>query len=347
MKTPSWGWSRVGLSLARSATVLGLCATTSACMAMRLSSRGAPDQAMREFDIEFAAVDLPAASDLSYNDQPTLTPVWTTIPVSGFLHGWDYHLVTADGDSLPHTVLHHLKVMSLSHRELFNPIMLHLAGAAGETKPVVLPKEAGYPMQAGDTLLVTAMLHNTTGRDLHGVRLRIELDYSPEEGSWRPPLSVYPFFAHVTPPMSDPSYDLPPGLSSKSIDLEPAVSGEIVGLGGHLHRYGVLLRLEDLTAGQVIWEKEAKQGDEGEILEVPADRFVWSSLPTIRSDHVYRLTAIHDNPTGDTIYGGGMGTLGGAIYVEGAWPKVDRMAAEYVWYLDRESTSAEHRSHTH
>ena len=38
---------------------------------------------MREFEIEFAAVDLPAASNLGYNDQPTLTPVWTTVPYRG------------------------------------------------------------------------------------------------------------------------------------------------------------------------------------------------------------------------------------------------------------------------
>lgn len=314
---------------------------------MRLSSRGAPVQEMREFEIAFAPVDLPAAGDLSYNDQPTLTPIWTTIPVSGWLHGWDYRIVTADGDSLPREVLHHLKVMSLSHRELFNPIMLHLAGAGGETKPVVLPKEAGYPLQEGDTLLVTAMLHNTTGHDLHGVQLSVEFDYSPEARRWRPPLAVYPFFAHVTPPMTDPSYDLPPGRSTRSIELQPAVSGEIVGLGGHLHRYGVLLRLEDLTAGTTIWEKKAERDADGQVLEVPYDRFVWSSLPKLRSDHTYRLSAVYDNPTGKAIVGGGMGTLGGAIYVNEPWPDVDRKAVEYTWYLNREATSADRQEHSH
>jgi len=352
MKTRTKGSTRNGLSLVRGIVVLGVCAAQTGCMAMRLSSRGAPDREMREFEIDFPAVDLAEAGDIAYNDQPTLTPLWTTVPVSGWLHGWDYQLVQANGDSLPREVLHHLKVMSVSHRELFNPIMLHLAGAGGETKPVVLPKEVGYPLEEGDTLLVTAMLHNTTGQDLEGVQLRIKFQYSPERGSWRSPLPVVPFFAHVTPPMSDPSYDLPPGRSAQSIDLQPAVSGEILGLGGHLHRYGVLLRLEDLTEGEVIWEKEAELDDEGQVLEVPYDRFVWSSLPAIRSDHTYRLTAIHDNPTGETIVGGGMGTLGGAIYVNEPWPEVDRHAEEYAWYLDREANSRsaaarEHGGHAH
>jgi len=318
--------------------VLAFCLAQAGCTAMRLANRGAPESRMREFEIVFAAVDLTPAGGESYNDAPTLAPLWTTIPASGYLHGWDYRILDANGDSLPRDVLHHLKVMRPSRRELFNPIMLHLAGAGGETKPVELPKEVGYPMHEGDTLLVTAMLHNTTGRHLEGVQLHIRLDYSPEIGPWKSPLPVVPFFAHVTPPMSDPSYDLPVGLSEQSIELRPAVSGEILGLGGHLHRYGVSLRLEDLTTGELIWEKEAETTDDGEILEIPQDRFVWSSLPEIRSDHVYLLTAVHDNPTGVPIPGGGMGTLGGAIYVTEEWPEVDRHAVEYAWYLEREAT---------
>jgi len=344
LRIPGPVFVRRTMALARGAVVLGICGAQSSCMAMRLSSRGPPARAMREFEIDFAAVDLPAGGS-DYNDQPTLTPVWTTIPVSGWLHGWDFRIVTASGDSLPRELLHHLKVMSLSYREIFNPIMLHLAGAGGETKPVVLPKEVEYRLQQGDSLLVTAMLHNTTGRDLQGVRLRVEFHYSPAEGAWRAPLPVVPFFAHVTPPMSDPSYDLPPGRSARSIELKPAISGEIIGLGGHLHRYGVLLRLEDLTEGELIWEKEAERSEDGQVLEVPYDRFVWSGLPALRSDHTYRLTAIHDNPTDGTIVGGGMGTLGGAIYVKEPWPEVDRRAVEYAWYLAREATSGDGHRH--
>jgi hypothetical protein len=312
-------------------------------MALRLSSRGAPEEEMREFKIQFAPVDLAAADDRGYHHQPTLTPLWVTVPVSGWLHGFDYSLVDAEGDLLPRTVLHHLKVMQPSRRELFNPILLHLAGAGGETMPVRLPRQVGYPLEEGDTLLVTAMLHNPSDRSLQGVQLQLALQYSPP-GSWQPPLEVMPFFTHVTPPMSDPSYDLPPGRSEKSIELTPAVSGQVLGLGGHLHRYGVLLRLEDTTEGKVLWEKEAERAADGRVLEIPYDRFVWSRSPRLRSGHTYRLTAVHDNPTGETIPLGGMGTLGGAIVPDGPWPSVDRLAPEYTWYLRREAFAPqEHR----
>ena len=71
---------------------------------------------------------------------------------------------------------------------------------------------------------------------------------------------------------------------------------------------------------------------------------VWSRGPALRSDRTYRVTAVYDNPTGDTIPNGGMGTIGGAIVVDDPWPEVDRLAAEYIWYMKREvAPSASHR----
>ena len=337
---------RRNMPVAQQLVVAVICVAQAGCMALRLSSRGAPEEEMREFEIQLEAVDLPAVHDGGHNEQGVLTPVWATVPASGWLHGFDYSLVDAKGNPVPREVLHHLKVMDPDRRELFNPIMLHLAGSGAETGPVLFPRQVGYPLEEGDTLLVTAMLHNPTGRSLEGVQLQITLHYSPR-GSWKPPLPVMPFFTHVTPPMSDPSYDLPPGRSERSIELRPAVSGQIIGLGGHLHRYGVSLRLEDATEGRVLWEREAKRSPDGTVLEIPQERFVWSRGPTLRSDHTYRLTAVHDNPTGDTIRGGGMGTLGGAIVMEESWPEVDRLAAEYIWYLNREATSSRAPGHQH
>ena len=337
---------RTSKRVAKGLTAGVVCVQLAGCMALRLSSRGAPEEEMREFEIQFEAVDLPAVHDGGDHEQPVLSPLWATVPVSGWLHGFDYHLVDAEGNPVPREVLHHLKVMDPDRRELFNPIMLHLAGSGGETMPVLFPREVGYPIEEGDTLLVTAMLHNTTGRSLEGVQLLVALHYSPH-GSWKPPLPVVPFFTHVTSPMSEPSYDLPPGLSEKSIELRPAVSGRILGLGGHLHRYGVSLRLEDTTEGRVLWEREARRSPDGHVLEIPHQYFVWSRGPKLRSDHTYRLTAVHDNPTGDTIPGGGMGTLGGAMVMEESWPEVDRLAAEYIWYLNREATPSRALGHQH
>lgn len=190
-----------------------LVSTLSGCMALNLSARGAPDAEMQTLELALRPVDLPAQhADHEMGHQPT--PLWVTLPQSGWLHAWEYQLVDADGQPVDRGVLHHFKVMSPEHRELFSPIMLHLIGAGEETDPVVLPRQVGYRFEQGDSLLVTAMLHNPTDRDLRGVRLELQLHYSTR-GDWQPPMDVVPFFAHVAPPMTVASYDLPPGRSER------------------------------------------------------------------------------------------------------------------------------------
>jgi hypothetical protein len=328
-------WLRSGSRLTKPAVVIVLCIGLAGCMALRLTSRGAPDDAMRSIELNLEAVDLPAAHGHGHDESYEPDPLWVTVPESGWLHAFDYVLLDANGDSVPSEVLHHFKVMDPSRRELFSPVMLHLAGAGAETKPVSLPPQVGCPLEKGDTILVTAMMHNPTGRDFEGVRLRITLVYSPR-GPWDAPMSGVPFFVHVTPPMEDAGYDLLPGRSQTSIEVRPAVSGPLLGLGGHLHRYGVSLRLEDVTEGRVLWERQATRTADGTVLEIPVERFVWSRGPSLRSDHTYRVTATYDNPTGATIPEGGMGTLGGVLIPDGPWPDSDRRSPEYVWYLVRE-----------
>ena len=327
----------------RRLAVLVVCVAPVGCMALRLSSRGAPEEEMRTLELRFPAVDLPAAHGEDHQEPHVPTPLFTTVPVSGWLHGFDYRLVDVHGDSVPREVLHHFKVIAPERRELFSPVVLHLAGAGGETMAVSLPRQVGYPLEAGDSLLVTAMLHNPTNHSLEGVQLQITLHYSPP-GSWQSPMPIVPFFTHVTAPMHEPSYDLPPGISAQSLEIKPSVSGRILGIGGHMHKYGVLLRLEDVTRGRLLWEKKAVRSPDGTVLEIPQQKYVWSSGPALRSDRTYRVTAVYDNPTGDTIPNGGMGTIGGAIVVDDPWPEVDRLAAEYIWYMKREVTpSASHR----
>lgn len=307
----------------------------SGCLALSLSSRGAPEEEMRHFVLRMDAVDLPAGHGGGHAEALIPRPLWAMVPATGWLHGFEVQLLDANGDTVPSEVLHHFKVMDPHRRELFSPVVLHLAGGGAETKPVSLPRQAGVPLEKGDSLLVTAMFHNPTGRALEGVRLEVTMRYSPQ-GPWEPPLSVTPFFTHVTEPMHEPDYDLPPGVSEQSIDVSPAVPGWIIGLGGHLHRYGVLLRLEDVSSGRVLWEKKPTRSPDGEILEVPYDRFVRSRGPTLLPERTYRVTAVYDNPTGVTIPGGGMGTLGGGFVPEEPWPSVDLRAEEYRWYMARE-----------
>jgi hypothetical protein len=300
---------------------------------------------MRELRVVLQSVDLPS---MAHADRDVLqpTPVWATFPEAGWLHTFEFTLVDAKGNPVPRGVLHHFKVIEPERRELFGPIPLHLVGAGEETDPVRLPASVGYRLEAGDSLLITAMLHNPTDEDFVGVRLEASLGYTIE-GPWQPPLEVVPFFAHVAPPMSVASYDLAPGRSTRTVDVKPAISGNLLGIGAHLHRYGISLSVDDVTDARRIWETTAELAPDGTVLDIPRDRFLWSRGPRLDATHTYRISAVFDNPTGAVIPDGGMATVGGLIIPAEAWPAVDREDPQYRWYLERELMQPTGSEHEH
>jgi hypothetical protein len=277
------------------------------------------DAEHRDVVLEVGPVDLPA------NGEHRQLPAYhATLPFDGWLHGYRVEMVDALGRPVPRRTLHHVNVIIPSQRELFSPIMLRLAAAGQETSPVALPRMLGYRVRRGQEVIVTVMEHNPTATDYRGVRLRLHFGYTPG-GAMLRPISVYPFYMDVMPPASLHSWDLPPGRSSRSWEARPAVAARILGISGHLHQYGTALRLEDVTAGRVIWEARPTLDRDGQVVAMPAAKFIWQLGVPVRPDHVYRITAEYLNPTGDTIPGGAMGALGGAVVPEGdaRWPAVN------------------------
>jgi hypothetical protein len=53
---------------------------------------------------------------------------------------------------------------------------------------------------------------------------------------------------------------------------------------------------------------------------------------SLRPDHMYRMTAVYENPTNDTIRADGMGVVAGVVMPKrgAAWPSVDRQHPDYV-----------------
>lgn len=297
------------------------------CLAASLASRGAPDSAIQDMVFELPPIDLPTGAMLE------TTPAYQTVPVGGWFHGFDVEVVDASGNTLPAELLHHAQILMPGKRELLNPEMLRLVGAGSETGAHSLPPQAGVRVEQGDSLLLTSMLTNPTGEDYQGVRVRVHFKFTGA-GPWRDPLSVHPFFTHVTPPLEETSYDLPAGKSEQALDLEFPVAGKILALGGHLHEYGVSLSLEDEESGKVLWESFAKKDANGVVEEIPDDIFLWSGGIPVEPDHPYRFVVRYDNP-GGVIPDGGMGTLGGVFLAEGGWPAADPNDPIYQWDLKR------------
>jgi hypothetical protein len=192
-----------------------------------------------------------------------------------------------------------------------------------------MPGVIGYRVNAGEHLLLKTMLHNPTGQAYRGVSVVLRMRYSPDDGLLDP-ISIFPFYVDVMPPAGIHAFDLPPGRSSRSWEGKPAVSGRILVMGGHVHTYGESLRFEDVTAKKVIWEGKPPVDQNGNVVSMPLKKYFWRLGLPIHSDHVYRLTATYNNPTGKQIPAGGMGTLGGVFLpTNGDWPSIAENNPEY------------------
>jgi hypothetical protein len=308
-----WGW-----------LALGTCLMATLVAAARMHTG--------EYLLELGPYTLPAHS--GHGAGGMTTPLATTLDRDGWVRGLSYELVDEQGEQLPAGILHHVNLIAPERRELFSPIMLRIGAAGGETKPYSLPFFLGYRVRRGDSLLVTAMLHNPTARPYRGVRLRLRLDFTPGNSLVRP-WSIQPMYLDVTPPSDAHSFDLPPGRSSMSWEGQPAIPARLLAAGGHLHQYATALRFEDLTLGELIWEARPELGADGGVEGMPTRYFLPAGV-LLRPDHRYRLTAEYDNPTGKVLPNGGMGALGGIVMPTSgsSWPAAVRDDSVYqhdVW----------------
>ena len=291
------------------------------------------DSVHREIIVELSPLNLPAYT--AHHDAMQAVARAMVIPVTGWIEGYRGEMRDSAGRLLSSQLIHHLNLIVPERRELFSTIMQRMGAAGAETPPVELPRLAGhpvigYPVTRGDTLVISTMVHNPTSQGYAGARVRVRLAYAPDN-TWPKPIAIYPFYLDVMPPAGAHSYDLPAGHSEKSWEGRPAVAGRILAVGGHMHKYGVALRFEDVTARRVLWQSAPETDAAGEIVGMPTKTYWWRLGIPVEPDHTYRLTAVYDNPTGAVIRNGAMGAFGGVIHPNhmDAWPVVDRSSAEY------------------
>src|SRR5690349_19479167 len=295
------------------------------------------DQPQHRLVIELPAVDVPAAGRAG-EIMVGLPLCQVLIPVGASLHSAHVELLDDSGRELPRALLHHFNLTDPEHRELFIPIGLHLLAASKETPAITIPRFLfGLPLARGQRLIAGAMLANTTATSYHGVRVRLVLRYVPAGRPW-PLYRTYPWAIDVQyplgrPPTGSKAFDLPPGRTERFWEGSPAIAGTILGLGGHMHDYGVSLELKDVTNGRVLWHGAPVTDEMGRVLTFPLARFYnWHRLGVhVVPGHRYRLTAVYENRTGSRIRDGGMGAVAGLFVPDhGAeWPAVDTQDTLY------------------
>jgi hypothetical protein len=124
----------------------------------------------------------------------------------------------------------------------------------------------------------------------------------------------------------DNEFDVPPGRSEKAWEFIPPVGGHILGVGGHLHDYGVSVRLEDAENGKVLAQVNAKRAPDGKIEKIGRKLFAVSGEGLrLKGGHRYRVVGTYDNPTGKLIKLGAMAHMVGLFVPDdyARWPKLD------------------------
>ena len=289
------------------------------------------DARAQQLVIELPPVEVPAAHG-GGETMVGLPLCQVNVPVDASLHSAEVEVVDGAGHLLPQRMLHHFNLSDPDHRELFLPIGLHLLAASRETPKITVPRLLfGLPLSRGQRLIAGAMLANASAEAYHAVRVRLVLHYVRGGLPW-PLYRTYPWAIDVQFPLGRPgtgskAFDLAAGRTERSWEGSPAIPGTIVGLGGHLHDYGVSLELKDMTTGTVLWRGTPETDGAGRVITFPLARFYsWRRLGMhVTPAHRYRLTAVYENPTGRPIADGGMGAVAGLFVPDRGetWPAVD------------------------
>jgi hypothetical protein len=273
----------------------------------------------------------------SGHDQEERSPLFPLEwPVDGWLRGFGVALFDAHGNRLSRDLLHHLITVNFDRRQIVYPVAERTFGVGQETQDVVLPSRFGIPLRKGQFLGVYTSWHNPTGKDLHGVHLEVRIPFRAADDG-RKPREVLPIYMDVNNVIGGTNaYDLPPGRSVRTYEFSVPVGGRLLGLAGHLHDYGVAVRLEDAETGEVLAEVAGIRDEEGRILNVEQKvlrrlRGLLDASVRLEAGHRYRVMGIYENPLPTTIPAGAMAHMVGIFEPDAwdGWEALDRRSPLY------------------
>jgi hypothetical protein len=304
------------------------------------------DSSRHEVVITAGPFDLPNMSGRSDHGMSHDTPVFRfNWPVNGWFRGFRIEVLDSAGHPLPRKLMHHMIMINYDRRQLIYPAAERLWGAGVETGSFSLPKTIGVPLRPETPLGMYIAWHNDTGADLPSVRLKIWMLWTPSNQLPRP-VDVLPLYFDVNLTVGgDNQFDIPPGRSEKAYEFTVPTDGRILGVSGHLHQYGREVRLEDPQSGRILTRVEARVKPNGGIRGMERHLFgVAGEGLKLKAGHRYRVVAVYDNPTGDTLVKGAMGSLVG-IYAPSRmdrWPAInpgDSLYARDLHFLARRGFS--------
>jgi hypothetical protein len=269
------------------------------------------DSARQEVTISVGPISIPAMTVYGHHAKQEYVAIqW---PVSGWLRGYRVDLVDSSGVLLSRDMIHHVGLANLERRQLAYTYAERLLASARETQPFVMPASMGVPLSANDRTVLYYALVNDGSTSVSGVLVRLTVRWTPD--GTRGVRNVLPLYANAKEQNGESiSFDVPPGVSTTSAEFTIPVGGRLRAMGGHLHDYGVELRLEDAETHQVLARVKARRTSDGLLRGVSLTRFLLKRRGLrLHANRRYRVVAVYDNPTSRTIAGGAMGFIVGAF----------------------------------
>jgi hypothetical protein len=265
--------------------------------------------------LRVGAVNLPAHTDHMAATQ--LADVYWTVPFDGWLTAYHPRLVDAQGQAVPGRLLHHVAFWNASRSDFLCPNKEeHIFGAGGEMNDWPALPGFGYRVRQGDRMRVNTMFHNPTVTSYPQVWLEVKMEYqqATAAGTTAQPgaalKSVYPTWFDVQT-CGNSGYDLAPGVNVTQGNFTLKHSGILLGVGGHLHDFGVQLELANESRQEGVAVLRSVLNDKGEIQSMPIVTFAERGGYPLRAGEKLTVTAHYDNQTGKPLPDGAMGIVVG------------------------------------
>jgi hypothetical protein len=257
-------------------------------------------------------------------------------PVKGWLRGFRIEVEDGHGRAVHSELLHHMNLLHLDRRQLIDAAAERVLASGQETAPVLLPSSVGIPLAYGARLGLVAAWFNDTASEVPDVWLRVVFRFSPST-LVPAPLDVLPvgFDVGYAVGTSD-AYDLPPGRSIKAREFVMPLDARLLAAGGHLHQYGVSVRLEEAESGRIVVELKPETEPGGEIRRMPVKLLGVSGAGLrLHAGRRYRIVGEYDNRSGITIPEGAMAVMAALLRPDCilCWPRINRDDGHYTMDL--------------
>ena len=218
------------------------------------------------------------------------------------------------------------------------------------TPDTKVPNSYQVALERRDHLGWYIMWNNDTGQPIEDVYVELVLPYGELDEEVATITSLYLdtnlYIGNET------SFDVPPGHFEKSYEFELPIGGQLLAAGGHVHDYGLEVRVEDVETGEVLFRLESNIDEEGRVSGVEQKIFrhffnLFDDSIELKPNHKYRIVGVYDNPTGETLLGGGMAQIGGLFrpHDPAAWPEND--PSDPLYQLDLSGLPEPLKDHAH